>query len=137
MRGRGPPIRNRKLFPLFANNRKRFYKKVLKQIAFEGILIIRRTNKKKFFFNPNTKENVMTKVIEQTAVALKVEDVNAELLAQWDNTSKKIRGLSAMGYTNGQIEKIFIANKVTTKQGGAIRYQHIRNVLITPIGTTK
>lgn len=70
------------------------------------------------------------------AVVLKVEDVNAELLAQWDNTSKKIRGLSALGYSNSQIEKIFITHKVTTKTGSAIRYQHIRNVLITPIGTT-
>lgn len=67
-----------------------------------------------------------------TAVALKIEDA-AAMLAQWDNTSKKIRGLHAAGYTNGQIEKIFQANNVTTKTGSPIRYQHIRNVLITPL----
>ena len=64
---------------------------------------------------------------------LKIEDVTSEMLNLWDNTSKKIRGLHAVGYTNGQIEKIFITNNVTTKTGTPIRYQHIRNVLITPL----
>lgn len=75
----------------------------------------------------------MSNVNTNEIKSVSIDDVTSEMLNVWDNTSKKIRGLHAAGYTNGQIEKIFIKHGVSTKQGGAIRYQHIRNVLITPL----
>lgn len=78
----------------------------------------------------------MSKIIEATAsvvTVLNIEEVTMEGLSAHDNTSKKIRHLNSVGYTNGQIEKIFQKIGVTTKGGSPIRYQHIRNVLITPL----
>jgi hypothetical protein len=49
------------------------------------------------------------------------------------STSGKIRALHALGYSRSQIEKILKEQGVTTKNGDSIRYQHIRNVLITPL----
>jgi Holliday junction resolvasome RuvABC DNA-binding subunit len=72
-----------------------------------------------------------------TQVKVPVAEVTAELVAGHDNTSKKIRYLNSLGYSNGEIEKIFQNIGVTTKTGSPIRYQHIRNVLITPLTNTK
>lgn len=60
-------------------------------------------------------------------------EIVLEDIASADNTSKKIRLLNSMGYSNGEIEKIFQRIGITTKTGSPIRYQHIRNVLITPL----
>ncbi len=49
-------------------------------------------------------------------------------------TSAKIRFLLAKGWTRGKIVK---EGGITTKQGLPIRYQHVRNVEITPIKTQK
>lgn len=96
-----------------------------------------KNRKTKVLHNQTKGNEQMTKTNAiEAQVATKIE-VTAELLAQWDNTSKKIRGLSALGLKNGEIEKAFQAHGVTTKTGSPIRYQHIRNVLITPIGTSK
>lgn len=74
----------------------------------------------------------MTKNNEVTKVA--VADAQVELLNEaWTDTSKKIRGLASLGYTTAEIEKLLIKFNVTTKTGGAIRYQHVRNVLNTII----
>lgn len=70
---------------------------------------------------------------KNTTTKIAVTEVTSELVAGQDNTSKKIRYLNSLGYTNGEIEKIFQNIGVTTKTGSPIRYQHIRNVLITPI----
>ena len=67
------------------------------------------------------------------ATVLNINDVTIESLSAFDNTSKKIRALNALGYSNGNIEKIFQNIGITTKSGSPIRYQHIRNVLITPL----
>jgi len=53
------------------------------------------------------------------------------------NTSQAIRWLAAQGLSRGAIEKALRAQGVTTKAGDPIRYQHIRNVLITPVGGSK
>lgn len=70
-----------------------------------------------------TKTNTKTEatVASQTSAAEPVK-TPAELIAQYGNVSKAIRGLSEKGLTKGQIAKAL--NK---------RYQHVRNVLITPV----
>lgn len=70
--------------------------------------------------NTNTKKSVDS---------FKISD-----LEKFDNTSKKIRFLSSEGYSTSEIYKILKHVGVTTKVGGEIRYQHVRNVLITPVG---
>ena len=45
-----------------------------------------------------------------------------ELIKKYGNTSGAIRGLFALGYTRVEIKNML-----------DIRYQHVRNVLITPI----
>ncbi len=44
-------------------------------------------------------------------------------------TSAKIRAMAKDGFSRGQISR----SGLTTKQGNPIRYQHVRNVLITPL----
>ena len=50
----------------------------------------------------------------------------------YDNLSKRIRRLSALGATTGQIAKI-----VRRSNGEHPKYQHVRNVLITPVAGPK
>lgn len=56
---------------------------------------------------------------KQTAAELKVRD---ELMKVHQTTSQAIRFLNAEGKTRSEISKIL-----------NVRYQHVRNVLITPI----
>lgn len=65
--------------------------------------------------NTNTK----TKVAPKTKV-YKMEDYNSK--------SHMIRSLSGEGKTRSEIVKI-----ISEAQGKPIRYQHVRNVLITPL----
>lgn len=46
----------------------------------------------------------------------------AELIAQYGNKSKAIRALNGEGHKTGEIAKML-----------DIRYQHVRNVLVTPV----
>lgn len=50
----------------------------------------------------------------------------------FDNLSKRIRRLSALGASTGQIAKI-----VKRANGEHPKYQHVRNVLITPVAGPK
>jgi hypothetical protein len=59
--------------------------------------------------------------VEQPVVAAPTP---AELIAKFGNKSKAIRALSAEGMERGAIAKLL-----------DIRYQHVRNVLITPVKT--
>lgn len=54
-------------------------------------------------------------------------------LSKYESTSSKIRACAVAGMSRGDIERYLRANGVTTKNGDPIRYQHIRNVLITPL----
>jgi hypothetical protein len=56
-------------------------------------------------------------------------------LSKYETTSAKIRFLASENYSRSEIEKILKVNNVTTKNGDSIRYQHIRNVLITPLSS--
>lgn len=78
----------------------------------------------------------MTKTANTAAVAAPVTvnpldafPTDAKLVADgFDNLSKRIRRLAAMGATTGQIAKI-----VYRSNGEHPKYQHVRNVLITPV----
>ena len=54
-----------------------------------------------------------------------------EVLKKTSNTSEGIRALAAAGYARAEIHR---AKVLFTKQGNPIRYQHVRNVLETPVG---
>jgi hypothetical protein len=54
-------------------------------------------------------------------------------LSKYESTSAKIRACAAAEMSRSDIERYLRANGVTTKNGDPIRYQHIRNVLITPL----
>lgn len=47
-----------------------------------------------------------------------------------DNTSKKIRYLAAQGKSVKEIYKLINEWGVSTKSGGEIRYQHVRNTVM-------
>lgn len=51
------------------------------------------------------------------------------------NTSQKIRYLASIGKSVGEIEDLLAEFHVTTKDGGHIRYQHVRNVLMTRLSS--
>jgi hypothetical protein len=65
-------------------------------------------------------EQVVEQQVEQVEVAAVATP--AELIAKHGNKSKAIRALNAAGSTRGEIAKML-----------KIRYQHVRNVLITPV----
>lgn len=48
------------------------------------------------------------------------------------DTSKKIRYLLSQGMSVKEVYN-FLKGKVTTKAGGEIRYQHVRNVAMTKL----
>lgn len=52
-------------------------------------------------------------------------------------TSDKIRYLHDKGFTNTQVVDLLKRLKVTTKAGGEIRYQFVRNVINNPRPTAK
>jgi hypothetical protein len=68
-----------------------------------------------------------TKTIEtnETATAIVVTAIDQIVSSTTLNTSQKIRALATEGLSRGAIAKVL--NK---------RYQHVRNVLITPIKKT-
>ena len=66
-----------------------------------------------------TKSNTKVKSTEKVK-SYKMEDYNSK--------SHMIRSLSSEGKTRSEIVKI-----ITESQGYPIRYQHVRNVLITPL----
>lgn len=66
-----------------------------------------------------TKLNTKTKAVAKTKT-YKMEDYNSK--------SHMIRSLSGEGKSRSEIVKI-----ISEAQGKAIRYQHVRNVLITPL----
>lgn len=61
----------------------------------------------------------MTKKVEQT----KIESID---LSSFSTKSSKIRYLHSLNFSRGQIAKFL-----------DIRYQHVRNVLITPVKNQK
>ncbi len=80
-----------------------------------------------------SKANKVEQVIAQVELEEQVRDADvvvevtetptpAQLIAQYDGPSAAIRALTALGHPRGVVAKML--NK---------RYQHVRNVLITPL----
>ncbi len=63
------------------------------------------------------------------------ETVSAIDLSAYPTTSAKIRFLHSTGMPTAKIYNELKSQGVTTKQGGEIRYQHVRNVLVTQLTT--
>lgn len=76
----------------------------------------------------------MTKTNEQIIVSSDETIINN--MMGLSDTSKKIRYLLSEGKTVAQIYNIF-KGRVTTKEGGEIRYQHVRNVAMTKLSDKK
>lgn len=61
------------------------------------------------------------------------KDLIDQSVQKIQSTSGKIRFLDLQGYSRSAIEKYLYHAGVRTQNGTPIRYQHIRNVLVTPI----
>lgn len=73
----------------------------------------------------------MTKQIKKTEDTLRTQTMGLS------DTSKKIRFLLSEGKSVKEIYSLLKVYGVTTKDGKEIRYQHVRNVAITPLTSTK
>lgn len=85
-----------------------------------------------------SEEMVLLKQQERKQMTKQINNTNNEInhieeMMKISDTSKKIRYLMSNGYAVKDIYKIFKEQKITTKAGGEIRYQHVRNVAITPL----
>jgi hypothetical protein len=70
---------------------------------------------------------------EVVAAPVKIYPTEASLIdAGFDNLSKRIRQYAALGMSTAEIAKV-----VTRSNGEHPRYQHVRNVLNTPLKTVK
>lgn len=67
--------------------------------------------------------------VTEATPEVKWPEYNAEGFAQCVNLSQQIRFLNSAGWPRGTIAKF-----LTARRGKLVRYQHVRNVLITPVG---
>jgi hypothetical protein len=72
-------------------------------------------------------ESTVTKQVEPT-LEQKVETIAADTSK---NVSIRIRELHALGLKYGPIQKALTAAGYKTKNGTDIRFQHVRNVILT------
>lgn len=70
----------------------------------------------------------MTKINTKTNERPLIDRVNEQT-----DTAKKIRFLKSEGMDTKGIYKFLKEHNITTKNGTEIRYQHVRNTLITPL----
>lgn len=75
----------------------------------------------------------MAKQINTTTTEVVVESIE-DRMNKLSDTSKKIRFLASEGMKTKDIYN-FLKGKVFTKNGGEIRYQHVRNVLMTQLSS--
>jgi len=77
----------------------------------------------------------MEKILNTTTTEIsEIDQVRIDTL-KFDNTSKKIRYLSSIGKDTKTIYNLLKKFEVTTKDGNEIRYQHVRNVLMTKLSS--
>jgi len=80
----------------------------------------------------------MAKQTEQTNTESKSVTKEQSICAdKTTNVSQKIRALSALGHKPGPIVKLLTESGYKTKNGTDIRFQHVRNVLKTPVKKTE
>ena len=79
----------------------------------------------------------MTKILNNEVSSEEiVSEVTIEsIIKGGTNTSSIIRNLHSFGLKQNEIYKVLKEHNVTTKVGGEIRYQHVRNVLVTQLTT--
>lgn len=64
----------------------------------------------------------------EKAVAKKLDTKVAAAYDKLTGISAKIRYLTSEGFSRGDVSRI-----MTEREGRLVRYQHVRNVLITPL----
>lgn len=82
----------------------------------------------------NAKTAAATKVAPQTEATstkeVKMTKAQQKICDGLPTVSARIRYLDSEGFTRSQITKL-----ITNAKGGKILYQHVRNVLVTPLAT--
>lgn len=68
--------------------------------------------------------------VTQEPKAIAMTKPQQKVVADLPTVSAKIRYLNEQGYSRSQITKL-----ITNAKGGVLRYQHVRNVLLTPLAT--
>jgi len=68
----------------------------------------------------------------QTVIDEKVNNIQAVVTSDTLNVSQRIRSLSRLGLKTGEIQKA-LNGWYIGKTGRELRYQHVRNVLLTPV----
>lgn len=71
----------------------------------------------------------MSKIITAEVINNEAETLREETMKMTD-TAKKIRYLHSLGKSVKEIYKLLSEYGVTTKNGGEIRYQHVRNTVM-------
>ena len=79
-----------------------------------------------------TAEAVEAPKTEVTATEVKMNATQTKAIDAMPTVSSRIRYLNDQGFTRGQITKL-----IPNAHGGKLLYQHVRNVLITPIAKAK
>ena len=77
-------------------------------------------------------EAVEVKAAGADKAAVTINAAQKKALDSQPTVSGKIRYLAKEGFSRSQITKL-----VTNATGGVLRYQHVRNVLITPVAKAK
>lgn len=75
----------------------------------------------------------MSKIKSNEQTIISEEEVLKNEVMALSDTSKKIRLLGSKGKSVKEIYKLINQYGVTTKTGGEIRYQHVRNVMMTKL----
>jgi len=80
----------------------------------------------------NAKTATVVKPVVEKKVASKLALTKAQqkVCDNAPTVSARIRYLDSEGFTRSQITKL-----ITNASGGELRYQHVRNVLLTPLTT--
>lgn len=60
--------------------------------------------------------------------SVRLAKASIAVLKSFEHTSTQVRYLNSLGYTRGEIKKLLLKHCGKDK-----RYQHIRNILITPV----
>ncbi len=69
-------------------------------------------------------------VVEAPAPAIALSKAQATAIKGLPTVSARIRYLDAQKFTRSQITQL-----IPNAKGGKLRYQHVRNVLVTPLAT--
>ena len=80
---------------------------------------------------PGTKQEAKPAAAEEKSVAT-LSKAQTAAVGKLATVSARIRYLDSEGFSRSDITKL-----IPNAGGGQLRYQHVRNVLITPVGKAK